>query len=213
VRAAFFHYARLLVNGNRATRETGAALAARPDERVLDLGCGCGGFSAVVPGEYVGIDLDPDYIAFARWRWGNARRRFMVVRLEEMGDEERFDAAILASALHHLSDRLADSVLARLGRMVTGRLVVLDLDPEGSNRLQRVLLDHDRGEYIRPRAAQRAILERHFVVTDERRVVTTTGSAVHTLFVCTPHRAGQEPDSKTRSSARAASGRARSACQ
>jgi 2-polyprenyl-3-methyl-5-hydroxy-6-metoxy-1,4-benzoquinol methylase len=141
-----------------------------------------------VPGEYVGLDLDPDYIAFARWRWGNARRRFEVVRLEEMADDERFDAAIMASALHHLSDRLADAILARLARMVTRRLVVLDLDPEAANRLQRLLLDRDRGEYIRPIAAQRALLERHFVVTDERRVVTTTGSTVHTLFVCTPRR-------------------------
>ena len=186
LRAALFYYGRVLLNGNRATRETGLALAARPGERVLDLGCGCGGFSAVVPGEYLGIDLDPDYIAFARWRWGNARRRFAVVRLEDLAADERFDAAIMASALHHLSDAVADSVLARLARMVTSRLVVLDLDPEGANRVQRVLLDRDRGEHIRPVAAQRAILERHFVVTDERRVVSSTGSAVHVLFVCTP---------------------------
>jgi hypothetical protein len=94
----------------------------------------------------------------------------------------------MASALHHLSDAVADGVLGRLARMVTRRLVVLDLDPEGANRLQRILLARDRGEHIRPVAAQRAILERHFVVTDQRRVVTTTGSTVHVLFVCTPRR-------------------------
>jgi ubiquinone/menaquinone biosynthesis C-methylase UbiE len=187
LRAAVFHYGRIVLNGNRALREMAAALAATPQERVLDFGCGCGGFSVTVPGEYLGIDLDPDYIAFARWRFGGPRRRFALVRLEEMPEEERFDAAVMASALHHLSDRLADAVLARLARMVTGRLVVLDLDPEGANRIQRFLLDRDRGAHIRPVAAQRRLLERYFTVTDQRRVVTTTGSTVHVLFVCRPH--------------------------
>jgi len=186
LRAGLFHYGRILLNGTRAMRETAAALAAGPGERVLDFGCGCGGFSATVPGEYVGIDLDPDYIAFARWRWGNARRRFERVRLEELADDERFDAAIIASALHHLSDDLADRILGRLARLVRSRVVVLDLDPEAANRLQRVLLDRDRGEYIRPVARQPAMLERYFVITAQRRVVATTASAVHVLFVCTP---------------------------
>ena len=190
LRAALFYYGRMVLNGNRALREMAAALAATPTERVLDFGCGCGGFSAAVPGEYVGIDLDPDYIAFARWRWGDGRRRFELTRLEELPEAPRFDAAIMASALHHLSDGLADAILGRLARLVTSRIVVLDLDPEAANRWQRMLLERDRGEYIRPVGAQRALLERHFVVATQRRVVTTTGSAVHVLFVCTPRASG-----------------------
>jgi SAM-dependent methyltransferase len=186
LRAAVFHYGRVVLNGRRALREMEAALAATPGERVLDFGCGCGGFCVVVPGEYVGIDLDPDYIAFARWRWPSPRRRFELKRLEEMPDDERFDAAILASALHHLSDPLAAKLLARLARLVRKRIVVLDLDPDAANGWQRMLLNIDRGEHIRSAAAQRALLERHFVVTAQRRIVTTTGSAVHVLFVCTP---------------------------
>jgi SAM-dependent methyltransferase len=188
LRAALFYYGRILLNGNRALREVGAALAATPAERVLDFGCGCGGFCLVVPGEYVGIDLDPDYVAFARWRWGDRRRRFAQTRLEDLPDDERFDAAIMASALHHLSDPLADEILGRLAGLVRSRLVVLDLDPEAANRLQRVLLDRDRGGYIRPVARQRGLLERHFAIASQRRVVSTTGSAVHVLFVCTPRR-------------------------
>ena len=186
LRAAVFHYGRVVLNGARALHDVTAALAATPSERVLDFGCGCGGFCVAVPGDYVGIDLDPDYIAFARWRWGNRRRRFERTRLEELPTGERFDAALMASALHHLSDPLADTILARLARMVRSRLVVLDFDPEAANRWQRVLLDRDRGEYIRPVAAQRALLEHHFVVTVERRFVTATRSVAHILFVCTP---------------------------
>jgi len=188
LRAAIFYYGRIVLNGNRALHEVAAALRATPSERVLDFACGCGGFCLAVPGRYVGIDLNSNYIGFARWRWRNSRRRFEVIRLEEMPDEERFDAAIMASALHHLSDDVADVILGRLARMVTSRIVVLDHDPESANRLQRVLLDIDRGTYIRPVARQRVLLERHFAVTGQRRVVTTSGSAVHVLFECRPRR-------------------------
>jgi 2-polyprenyl-3-methyl-5-hydroxy-6-metoxy-1,4-benzoquinol methylase len=186
LRAALFHYGRIVLNGNRTTHDIAAALAAGPGERVLDFGCGCGGLCVAVPGTYVGIDLDPNYIAFARWRWNSPRRRFLLTRLEDLGDDQRFDAAILASALHHLSDELADAIFDRLARMVTGRVVVLDHDPEAANRWQRFLIEIDRGEHVRAVADQRALLERHFVVKEQRRVVTTTGSAVHVVFVCTP---------------------------
>jgi len=35
-----------------------------------------------VPGD-LGIDLSPNSVAFARWRWGSSRRRFEVTPLED----------------------------------------------------------------------------------------------------------------------------------
>jgi 2-polyprenyl-3-methyl-5-hydroxy-6-metoxy-1,4-benzoquinol methylase len=128
-REAVFHYVHLLANGPGLGTPVRQALAATPAERGLDLGCGCGGFSLAVPGEYVGIDLDPRYIAFARRRFGDARRRFACMNLAELDRSETFDKAIMASVLHHLSDRDAHTVLGQLARMVRSRVVVMDLDP------------------------------------------------------------------------------------
>jgi len=179
-----FHYARLFGNGPRAVREVGAALAATPGERVLDLGCGAGGFSTVVPGAYLGIDLNPSYIAFARRRFGDPRRRFEVRELADLDGRETFDKAIMASVLHHLSDAEAASVLALLARIVRSRLVVMDFHPESANRFQAFLIAHDRGKFPRPAQAQRAILAQSFDVVAERRFVVTTRVAVHSLFTC-----------------------------
>jgi SAM-dependent methyltransferase len=184
LRGAAFHYLRFLANGTRALREVGAALEAGPEERVLDLGCGAGGFSTVVPGEYVGIDLNPNYLAFARRRFGNPHRRFEHRPLAELDGCETFDKAIMASVLHHLSDADADAVLALLARIVRTRLVVMDLDPDSANPLQAFLMAHDRGAFVRPAAAQRAILARHFTVAGERRFAIPSRLAVHTLFIC-----------------------------
>jgi SAM-dependent methyltransferase len=184
LRAMLFHYGRALGNGRRALRELAAALAPTPEERVLDVGCGTGGFCRAVPGLYVGIDIDPDYIAFARWRWGGRSRRFERVALEGLDPAEHFDKAMLVSCLHHLSDAEADATLARLARLLRRRLVVIDLDPDSSNWLQSLFLAMDRGHFIRPRAVQRALLERHFRVAREGRFLNTPRTAVLTLFVC-----------------------------
>ena len=184
LRAGVFYYGRLLGNGHRALHEVRAALAARPGERVLDFGCGCGAFCLAVPGEYVGIDLDSEYIDFARWRWGSPRRRFLARELAALDAGEPFDKAIMVSTLHHLSDADATSVLGRLARLVRRRLVVVDLAPEHSWGLQALLLAWDRGGFVRPLAAQRALLERHFTVVEERIFRNTLRTVVHTLLVC-----------------------------
>src|SRR5262249_13376759 len=102
LRGAVFHYIRLLVNGPGMATPVREALAATPTESVLDLGCGCGGFAQAVPGDYVGIDLNPRYIAFARRRFGTPRRRFLCMNLADLDGKQSFDKAIMASILHHL---------------------------------------------------------------------------------------------------------------
>jgi 2-polyprenyl-3-methyl-5-hydroxy-6-metoxy-1,4-benzoquinol methylase len=186
LRAALFHYGRWLGNGDRALREVKAALAATPHERVLDMGCGTGGFCRAVPGEYLGIDVDADYIDFARRRWASSRRRFEHTTLDALDTGPGFDKAMLIACLHHLSDAEVDATLAHLRGVVRRRLVVLDADPEDANWLQATLLALDRGHFIRPAAVQRALLERYFAVTCERRFPNTPRTLVHTLFVCEP---------------------------
>ncbi|HJQ84991.1 MAG TPA: methyltransferase domain-containing protein [Candidatus Binatia bacterium] len=186
LRGAVFHYGRLVANGHRTLREVARALDARPDERVLDVGCGTGGFCRAVPGEYVGIDLDAAYVGFARWRWASPRRQFETTALDQLDPRAGFDGAIMVNALHHMSDRDAAAVLARLAVLVRRRLVVADADPEASNALQALLLRWDRGDFVRARRAQRRLLETAFRVVDEGRFRNTPHTLVQTLFVCEP---------------------------
>jgi SAM-dependent methyltransferase len=185
-RAAFFHYGRVLGNGTGVRRAVAAALQAQPHERVLDVGCGTGGFCLAVPGDYVGIDPDPDYVAFARWRWAAPRRTFYPIELATLPVDAPFDKAMLVNCVHHVSDDAAAAILERLTQLVRHRVVVADLDPDAANRLQAFLIAHDRGHFVRPRAIQRALLARHFRVVDEGRFRNTPHTAVHTLFVCEP---------------------------
>ena len=186
LQGALFYYGRLLGNGTQALRQVQKALAAEPIERVLDFGCGTGGFCQAVPGPYLGIDLDPHYLAFARWRWGSTDRRFEALSLETLPAVESFEKAMLINCVHHLSDDAAQQILGELARRVRRRLVVVDADPSRSNWLQSWLLAHDRGEYIRRPEQIRALLARHFTVIDEWIFPNNLHTVVQIVFVCEP---------------------------
>jgi SAM-dependent methyltransferase len=87
-----------------------AALAPRPGERILDLGCGSGATTAALcaavgPGGVVtGADISADQVAAARARPGNERARFLVA-----------DAAT-----HPFEPRGFDALFSRFGCMFFG---------------------------------------------------------------------------------------------
>lgn len=129
-------------------------LRPRPGDRVLDLGCGPGDLLADLPPcDYVGVDLDPNYIAAAAAKYG-ARGTFRCEPAEAVVEFEpaSFDLVVMTGLLHHLDDAQAAAALAvaRKALRPGGRLVTLDgvFVPEQS-RAARWMLRRDRGQFVR----------------------------------------------------------------
>ncbi|WP_394841720.1 methyltransferase domain-containing protein [Pendulispora brunnea] len=99
-------------------------LAAKPGERVLDVGCGTGDHVAELRArgvDAVGVDASPDMIARARAKYTDADLR--VADARSLGFEGEFDAVVSNAALHwvHEADAAAQSIAAALkagGRFV-----------------------------------------------------------------------------------------------
>jgi len=90
----------------------------RAVRRVLDVGCGPGTntrhFSHA---DYVGVDINPRYIAYARRRYG---REFLVADVTAGPDlGARFDCVLVNSFLHHVDDAEAHRVLRHLAPLLT----------------------------------------------------------------------------------------------
>ena len=136
----------------------GAALGARPGERVLDVGCGPGFYceellDAVGPeGAVVGVDGSPQMLAAAAERCaghGNvAFRQGDATALPV--DDESFDAALCVQVLEYVADPTL--ALAQMHRKLRpgGRVVVWDVDwatvswhSEEPARMERVLRTWD----------------------------------------------------------------------
>ena len=132
--------------------------------RVLDVGCGPGTNSAEFAGlDYLGIDLNASYIAYARRRHGF---RFEVadVRTDEIPASGTYDFVLLNSLLHHLDDMTCASVLSAVRGCLSGdgHVHIVELELPERRGLPRMLARSDRGEYPRSLAAWRELFTHSF---------------------------------------------------
>ena len=118
--------------------------------RVLDMGCGPGTNAFLFQGEsYVGVDLNSDYIRYARRKFAGTFEVWDVTRPgPQLG---AFDTVLVNSVFHHLTDMETVNVLRSLARLVNenARIFIIDLVLPDSRGLPRLLARLDRGHYPR----------------------------------------------------------------
>jgi SAM-dependent methyltransferase len=127
--------------------------------RVLDVGCGPGTnapwFTDV---DYLGVDINPQYIETARRRYG---RPFQVADVcsYEVDAEQRFDFILLNSLLHHIDTNYSLKILSQLSEQLApdGHIHVLDLVLPEAPSVARTLALGDRGDWPRPLAEWESI--------------------------------------------------------
>ena len=87
---------------------------AKPGDKVIDIGCGSALALQCLPEvEYIGLDINPDYIAFARRTYGT-KGTFVVGDMRSLQADSRFQDADIVMAfgvLHHLDDQEAADCL------------------------------------------------------------------------------------------------------
>lgn len=131
--------------------------------RVLDVGCGPGTNVRHFEGcEYLGIDINPGYIAAAKERYG---RDFLAADVTTYEVEaEAFDFILVNSFFHHVSNDETDRILRHLSTLLTedGHIHVLDLVLPERASVGRMLARWDRGDYPRALADWRETFGRHF---------------------------------------------------
>lgn len=131
-------------------------LAIKPDDCVLDIGCGPAYYFDQLPAgvRYFGFDTSARYIDYARSRFGSrgATFRCEIFADEHIAELPPINAVMLLGLLHHLTDDECRELLRLAGRALApgGRLISLDLCLEpGQGRVSQWVTDHDRGKYVR----------------------------------------------------------------
>jgi SAM-dependent methyltransferase len=137
-----------------------APIATRNDmsavRRVLDVGCGPGTNATYFSrAEYLGIDLNEQYIRDAVRRYGDSsgRKRFLSVDAAKFvaPPGELYDFVLMNSFLHHVDDATVRGILLNLTNLLAedGYVHILDLVLPEDASIARFLAHHDRGEFPR----------------------------------------------------------------
>lgn len=132
--------------------------------RVLDVGCGPGTNTPHFErSEYLGVDMNEKYVAFARGRFG---RDFVAADVTgcSFAPSERFDFILCNSFFHHVDTPGATRILDHLATLLTedGHVHVLDLVLPERASIGRMLALLDRGDWPRPLSEWREIFTRRF---------------------------------------------------
>jgi SAM-dependent methyltransferase len=124
--------------------------------RVLDVGCGPGtNVPYFLASEYLGIDLNPEYIRDAEQRYTSPDTRVRFLARDAATfvapPEERFDFILVNSFLHHVDDTIASGILANLRTLLTenGHIHILEPILPQSPSLARFVIRRDRGKFPR----------------------------------------------------------------
>jgi SAM-dependent methyltransferase len=129
--------------------------------RVLDVGCGPGtNTHHFAHADYIGIDINPRYVAAAKRRTG---RRFIAADATtyEVDPSERFDFIFLNSFLHHVDTPSVRRILSHVATLLTddGAIHILDLVRPDHPGIAATLARLDRGDFPRPLAEWKQLFE------------------------------------------------------
>lgn len=120
--------------------------------RVLDVGCGPGTNTRHFPAqEYLGIDMNPAYIDYAR---RHHRRNFLIadVCAYTAPPGQNYDFILVNSLLHHIDLANTRRILSHLSTLLTedGHAHIIEVVMPERERIGRQLAQWDRGQYVRP---------------------------------------------------------------
>jgi SAM-dependent methyltransferase len=142
-----------------------ASRTATSPRRVLDVGCGPGTNAKYFSGaDYVGVDINDEYVRFARRRYG---RTFVTADVVTSPlPPSTFDCILVNSFLHHLDDAAVRTVLLRLRELLAQdgviHLLELVLPDRGGPALW--LARWDRGRHARPLEVWRRLFAAAFTL-------------------------------------------------
>lgn len=74
--------------------------------------------------------------------------------------------------------------------MVKNRVVIVDLVPDWIHPINALLCKYDRGRFVRPVAAQRALIERAMKVECQDTYFVRSGIQWYSIFVAVPREPG-----------------------
>lgn len=151
-----------------------------PDERVLDLGCGTGEFSPYFSkSRYVGIDIDPKNIVYAKKHYKGDFRVADGRRLPFPNGS--FEKVMVVGVFHHLSTEDCQLVFKEVKRVLkkNGKILIME-DTKSDRFIVKFMQLVDQGAYIRDLFEWKSLFSDNFTIV--KSGVFNNGACFYSYF-------------------------------
>lgn len=163
------------------------ALDLKPQESIIDIGCGWGEYAKTVPQDtvYTGIDTNPKALTFAGKKYNGKNKDFKVLDIAQFEKIDKcYDKALLFGVLHHLPQHIIkDHLVPFLKSNIKDIIVFCDPVYLKNQFSSNLLAKFDRGKFVLSYENERIILSEHFNVTSASVFSSNTKIAKYGLFV------------------------------
>lgn len=135
---------------------------------IIDI-AGGGQYSTLTKGKYLGIDLNPKYINYAKKVYReNGNRKFLCADANTTAiANSSYEVALLIDATHHLSDEENRTLFKTLNRVASKFIIICDPIKQSTNNLiGRFFTALDRGHHIRPKNKLLDLIEENFIIQE-----------------------------------------------
>lgn len=117
---------------------------------IVDIACGTGQYSTLTKSDYLGVDLNPEYINHAKKIYKEPNKKFLCTDANCLPKSTVYDVALLIDATHHLTDEENKKLFGTLNRLAKHYVIICDpIKQKTGNNIGKFFTSIDRGSYIR----------------------------------------------------------------
>jgi SAM-dependent methyltransferase len=162
------------------------ALRLKPQESIIDIGCGWGEYAKISIPEniYTGIDNNPKALAYASKKYRGKNKVFLPLDITELKNiNKSYDKALLLGVLHHLpKDIMENHLFPFLKSNIKSTIVICDPVYLKNQFLSNLLGRLDKGKYVMSYEDEKALLTDNFKIKSASIFSSNSRIAKYGLF-------------------------------
>ena len=155
------------------------------NKSIMDIGCGTGTLVEYLkPREYLGVDLNPDFIKLARKKYPQYDFKVLNIVTQKFPDR-KFKYLFIMNVLHHLTDEQIAKMFAKI-RQFGGFDEFIIIESKPRNFVGQILGKFDAGSNFRKYGYLKEIIKKSFKIKSSKVITAPIGTYEYLVARCLP---------------------------